>query len=273
MSSATAPKGPLSASTTQQQAVPGVRIDVSNIRGTTRFEDLHEELKSEIQKLDDMILTQISFHQQCQAFMAPHEADLKQIPDDVEFCRRKLIGMENGQDSDVQSIAIAAQLVREDADNAVLSFRAINNLQLPPQYHTTGMWHSSNDTRSKSNEDSQDIIGFFSKTADDLNATLNKYQGHFTEIENHLRGVEAASAQQINALVARKHGSSRAHSNPVEDLTAVLTDFESSLFSVADRVGGARASLREAQTDGFGEPQRNGNGYSASVNGARRGIY
>lgn len=272
-SMSSAQKGPLSASTSQQQTVPGVRIDVSNIRGTTRFEDLHEDLKNEIQKLDNMILTQITFHQQCQAFMGPHEEKLQQIPNDVEFCRRKLIGMENGQDSDVQSIATAAQLVRQDADHAALSFRAIDNLKLPPQYRSTGMWHQSNDTRDKSNENTQDIISFFSKTADDLGATLNKYQGHITEIENHLRGVEAASAQQMNALVARKHGSSRAHSNPVEDLTAVLTDFESSLFSVADRVGGARASLREAQTDGFGEPQRNGNGYSASVNGQRRGIY
>lgn len=203
--------------------------------------------------------------------MGPHEEQLKQIPNDVEFCRRKLIGMEAGQDSDVQSIAVAAQLVRQDADNAALSFRVIDNLKLPPQYHNTGMWHPSSESRGKSNEDAQDIVGLFSKTADELAGTLNKYQGHVAEIEQHLRGVEAASASQINALVARKHGSSRSQSNPIEDLTAVLTDFESSLFGVADRVGGARAALREAQTDGFGEPQRNG--YSASVNGQRRGIY
>lgn len=258
---------------TQQQTVPGVRIDLSNVRGTTRFEDLHDDLKNEIQKIDNMILTQISFHEQCQAFMNPHEAQLNQIPHDVEFCRRKLIGMENGQDSDVQSIAIAAQQVRQDADHASLSFRAIDNLKLPAQYHNSGMWQS-NESRDKNNEEPQDIVGFFSMTADDLNNTLSKYQRHINEIEQHLKGVEVASAQQINALVARKHGSSRAQTNPVEDLTAVLRDFEGSLFGVADRVGGARVALREAQSEAFGELQGSGrsDGYRASVNG-RRGIY
>jgi nucleoporin p58/p45 len=235
---------------------------------------LHEDLQKQITQLDTLIQNQISFHDQCAAFMPSHEAQLTQIPHDVEFCRRKLIGMENGQDSDVQSIAQAAQLVRQDADHAALSFKAIDKLKLPPQYHNNGMWQAPNETSSKGRDEAQDIVGFFSKTSDELAATLEKYQGHISEIESHLRGVEAASAQQINALVARKYGSSKAQSNPVEDLAAVLRDFEQSLLGVAGKVGGAREVLQDAQLDGFGD-LRNGRNES-SGNGAsisRRGIY
>lgn len=42
-----------------QQTVPGVRIDLTNLRGTTRFNDLHEDLQKEISKLDDIIQGQI----------------------------------------------------------------------------------------------------------------------------------------------------------------------------------------------------------------------
>ena len=260
----------------QQQTVPGVRIDMSNIRGTTRFTDLHEDIQKEINNLDTFIQAQINMSNQCRAIMPNHESQLLQVPHDYEFCRRKKIGVDNSQDSDIQSIAQAGQLVKVDAEAATLSFRAIDNLKLPPQYHNSGMWSnpSPKDGSSKTDADAQDVVGFFSKTADDLKVTLDKYQSHITEIEQHLRGVEGASAQQINALVARKHGSSRTQVDPVEDLAAVLREFEQSLLGVAGRVGGAREAVQSAQLDGFmpapnGRASVNGN----SVNGNRRGIY
>ena len=253
----------------QQQTVPGVRIDMSNIRGTTRFNDLHEDLQKQISNIDAVIQAQIQLKNDCEAIMPSHEAQLKQVPNDVEFCRRKLIGVENGQDSDVQSIAAASQLAKMDAESAKLSFKAVDNLRLPPQYHTSGIW-SANDSRSQSNGDGEreDIVGFFSKTADELAATLARYQSHITEIEQHLRGVEAASAQQINALVAKRNGGSRAYSDPVEDLTAVLRDFEQSLLGVAGKVGGAREAIQTLQLDGFSAPANR-----RPVNGKRSGVY
>lgn len=261
--------------TQPQQVVPGVRIDLSNVRGTTRFSDLHEDIQKEITNLDSFIQRQIDLSNQCGAIMPNHESQLRQIPHDYEFCRRKKIGVDNSQDSDIQQIAQAGQLVKLDAQAATLSFRAIDNLKLPPQYHQSGIWsnQSGNDGSSKTDGDAQDIVGYFSKTADDLKATLEKYQGHISEIEQHLRGVEGASAQQINALVARKHGSSRTQVDPVEDLAAVLREFEQSLLGVAGRVGGAREAVQSAQLDGFtsaSNGRASTNGYSTN---GRRGIY
>ena len=206
--------------------------------------------------------------------MPNHESQLLQIPNDYEFCRRKKIGVDNSQDSDIQLIAQASQLVKVDAEAASLSFRAIDNLKLPPQYHNSGIWNnqSSNDGSSKSDGEAQDIVGYFSKTADELKATLDKYQGHVTEIEQHLRGVEGASAQQINALVARKHGSSRTQVDPIEDLAAVLREFEQSLLGVAGRVGGAREAVQGAQLDGFMSAP-NGRASTKGHGNGRRGIY
>ena len=256
----------------QQQTVPGVRIDMSNIRGTTRFNDLHEDLQKQITQIDTVIQQQIQLKNECDAIMPNHDSQLHQIPNDVEFCRRKLIGVENGQDSDIQAIDVASQLVKTDAENAKLSFKAIDNLKLPMQFHNPGIWSTkstSNDSQSNNDGDAEDIVGFFSKTADDLKATLEKYQSYVTEIEQHLRGVEAASAQQVNALVSKRSGGSRSQANPADDLAIVLREFETSVLNVAGRVGGAREALQGAQLDGFGAPTNT----RAPVNGRRNGVY
>jgi nucleoporin p58/p45 len=70
----------------QQQTVPGVRIDVTNIRGTTRFNDLHEDLQKQISFLDDFIQAQIQLKNDCDAIMPSHDSQLAQVPNDVEFC-------------------------------------------------------------------------------------------------------------------------------------------------------------------------------------------
>jgi nucleoporin p58/p45 len=254
----------------QQQTVPGVRIDMANIRGTTRFNDLHDDLQKEISNMNEVILQQIGLKNDCDAIMPKHGEQLAQIPNDVEFCRRKLIGVENASDSDAHSISVVQKFNKIDIDHAKLSFKAIDVLKLPMQYHTSGIWSSaSNDNRSPANTngDAQDIVGFFSSTADELASTLENYQKHILEIEQHLRGVEASSAQQINALVAKRNGNSSGQEDPIEQLTGALRDFESSLLGVAGKVGGAREGVQALQLGGF--PASN----PGSRNGNRSGVY
>ncbi|RAL61100.1 hypothetical protein DID88_010440 [Monilinia fructigena] len=96
------------------------------------------------------------------------------------------------------------QLVKKDADNATLSFRAIDNQKLPTPYQTPGIWatkSTANPNSSDDDTDAQDLISFFSSTADELDATLKKYQSNFTEIEAHLRSLEQSTAQQTQALL------------------------------------------------------------------------
>lgn len=263
----------LGQSTNQQaQSVPGVRIDASQIRGTTRFNDLHDELQKQITLFDNVIQGQIRLKADCDAIMPAHANQLAQVPHDVEFCRRKHIGVENAQDSDAQAISIVGKLIKVDAEHAKLSFKAIDNLKLPPQYHNQGVWAqnpSANSNGGPENEDSdaQDIVGFFVKTADELAHTLNTCQKHLVEIEQHLRSVEANSAQQINALVAKRNGTSTGQEDPRDELFGVLRDFEDGLLIVAGKIGGSREGVRTLQLGQFHS------GPNGRANGPRSGLY
>jgi nucleoporin p58/p45 len=255
----------------QQQTVPGVRIDLSNVRGTTRFNDLLEDLQRDISKYDDVIQAQIRLKNECDAIMNSHGSQLSQVPNDVEFCRRKLIGVENAADSDVQAISLAQKLVKTDAEHAKLSFKAIDNLKLPPQYHNSNVWSSqSNVSGSQNNGDAeaQDIVGFFSATADEIASTLSSYQKHMIEIEQHLRNVEASSVAQQSEVLARKNGATLGQDDPMEQLTGALMEFESGLLGVASRVGGAREGLQSLQLGQFTSQPSAPSGYRS-----RNGVY
>lgn len=260
----------LGQSNQQQQTVPGIRIDTQNIRGTSRYNDLHEELQNDILKLDKVIHDQMALKNQIDAMIPAHHSQLEQVPADVDFCNRKLLGAKAAADSDVQVIALARKQVEVDAENFRLSMKAIDNLRLPSQYHTTpGMWnqkYGSNDNRAQQAE-TEEIVGFFSKTGDELAGTLSTYQKTLTDIEQHLRGVEANSALQINALVAQRNGNTGGEENPFVILTGVLQDFEQSLLGVAGQVGAAREGVQRLQLGHFSSAP------PKQKQGSRGGVY
>jgi nucleoporin p58/p45 len=254
-----------------QQSVPGVRIDLSNLRGITRFNDLHEDLQKEISRMEDIIQGQIKLKNDCEAIMPAHDHQLAQIPNDVGFCNRKLVGVESAALSDVKAISFVRDFIKTDAEHAKLSFRAIDNLKLPPQYHNTGMWATkAQENRSQANgeDEAEDLVALFSTTADELATTLTKYQNNITEIERHLRGVEASSAQQINSFVAKRSGSSGGREDPVSELAAALREFEHSILGVAGKVGNVREGVQTLQLGGF-----TGSTNGKNQNGKRSGVY
>ncbi|KAH8596129.1 nucleoporin FG repeat region-domain-containing protein [Bisporella sp. PMI_857] len=263
-----------------QQTVPGVKISTENLRGTTRFEDLHENLQQNIEYMDNVIQGFISKKLEIDAILPAHDDNCSRIPPDVEFCRRKQIGVEASLTADVDAIAHVKNLNDIDIENSKLSFKAIDRLKLPPQYHTPGVWHKSttspNQNRGSTNTSStaseaRDIVSFFSSTADELSGTLAKYQSNIKEIELHLRNVEASSAQQINALIAKRNGNSEgrdAGDAAIRELAGALTEFEQGILHVAGKVGGAREGMQTLQLGAFTGPS-----HGRSVNGQRRGIY
>jgi nucleoporin p58/p45 len=256
-----------------QQTVPGVRIDTASIRGTTRFNDLHEDLQKQIINMDEVIQAQIRLKNDCDAIMPSHEAQLLGIPHDVDFIRRKLIGVDNALTQDAEAINAAQELIKIDAEHAKLSFKAIDNLKLPPQYHNPGIWSAkstSNDSRSQINGEgeAQDLIGFFSTTADEQAKALEKYQKHMTDIEQHLRSVEASSAQQINSLITKRNGGFGGQDDPVQELAAILRELEQSILGVAGKVGSAREAMQTLQLGTFTGPAD-----EKKTNGKRNGVY
>lgn len=263
---------------TQQTTVPGVKIDVSQMRGTTRFNDLHEELQRKIEQVDSFIQQQINYAGQCSALLPTHEQDLSYIPNDVDFVAHKLDTTELTIGNDSVAIAKVKDLVREDTDDAQLSFKAIDNLKLPQHFHysglrSTGLAYSTRSAVDSATMDaaddvptSADLISYFKKRADALAKTAAEYDRSVHEIEIHLRTVEASAIAQTEAIMARsalsnssssrnggatagryegRNGISAGHDDELRNLAAVLADFERGILSVASKVGAVREGVVE----------------------------
>lgn len=243
----------------QQQTVPGVKIDVSNVRGTTRFNDLHEELQKQIEQIDAFIQQQISFKEQCDALMPAHGQNLLSIPADIDFIKSKLDTVELALDNDSSAINTMKGVVQKDAENARVSFRTVENLKLPQQFHYTGMWQGASSAVSRHAESSNvpdgvaaggrpaSLVSFFSESADEMSKTLGAYRQNISEIEAHLHTVETSTILQTQqAMFQRgKDGGRRSRDDRMRELIAVLKQFEAGIVAVAGRVGGARDGVQE----------------------------
>ncbi len=245
-----------------QPTVPGVRIDLTNLKGTTRFNDLQEHLQKAIEQADTFIAEQVRRKEEVDSFMSGHREMLESIPDDVTFVTRKYDGARNALEAAAQSIEAARVLVNQDADNARLSFRAIDNLKLPQQYHTSGFWSPRQQASGNANAetDGQDLVGFFSKTADEMGDQMKKYERNLTEIELHMHGVSDSLVEQLQRMMATKNGASSGTDAKIQELVAVLRDFEQGILKVAGDVGSAREGMTRLQLGDFMTHDRDTNG-------------
>lgn len=249
----------------QQQTVPGVKIDVSNVRGTTRFNDLHEELQKQIEQIDAFIQQQISFKEQCDALMPAHDQNLSSVPADVEFIKNELENLELTLDNDSRDINALKGVVQKDAENARVSFRAIDNLKLPQQFHYAGMWQNASAVSRVPELPSLDgtgqpanLVSFFSDSASEMSKTLEGYKQNITEIESHLRTLESSTVTQTQQTMFQrgKDGGARSYEDQMRELIAVLREFEAGILSVASRVGGVREQVHDLAVAGQSQSSR-----------------
>ncbi|KAB8342937.1 hypothetical protein FH972_022533 [Carpinus fangiana] len=237
----------------QQQTVPGVRIDASNIRSTTRFNDLHEDLQSQIEKIDAFIQQQIHYKDQCDAMMPSHEENLKSIPADVSLVNGLVDTSELGILNDSTAIKQAKDLVLKDADAARISFRAIETLKLPSQLRNPNTWYSNTprrelkDTANADEAKPQDIVDYFSAEASKMAETLGAYEKYIGEIEGHLQNVENSTIQAGRRMqfTQGKNGGTRSAEDQIRELAAVLKEFEGGIYGVAGKVGDARDDVQK----------------------------
>ena len=240
-----------------QQTIPGVRISLSELRPTTRFNDLHDDVQKIIEDVDKFILNQIQLSEQCEGAMPKVESASAYIPNDVEFCARKLDTMQQALENDAGAIEASRELVRRDAADARLSFRTIQNLRMPQQFQHASIWNQSQSPQSvgsvlqDGNIDeagSSDLVSYFSSQADEMTRTLDNFKSHITEVETYLRGVEANTVQQMQRVQFTKNrdGGQRSADDQVRELAAVLREFEGGILGVAGKVGGVREKMQEA---------------------------
>ena len=240
----------------QQQTVPGVKLSINELRGTTRFNDLHEELQKVIENVDNFILGQIKMREDCLQIGPQIDLEVSQLAPDVEYCTKSLETVQNALENDAESIAFAKNLVKADAADAKLSFRAIQNLKQPAQFHQTDLWTTSTSSHSQGPSfpdqiaeegASRTIVEYFSKQADEMTRTLDTYKRNITEVETYLNGVESNTMQQMQQMMfsRARDGGEKSAEDQVRELAAVLRDFEAGILGVAAKVGSAREQVQE----------------------------
>lgn len=245
-----------------QQTIPGVKIDVNHIRGTTRFNDLHEELQRGVEYMDGFIQQQINFKEQCDAIMPVHEQNLSCILSDVAFIEGNVDTVELALDNDGTTINQMKGVIKNDAQNANVSFRAIETLKLPQQFHYNGMWHGAASSvtppqaalGNDSADGSMDLVSYFGNCASEMSKTLAGFNQNIAEIEAQLRTLEASTMVQGQQLMFKGdgHGASRSKDDQVRELVAVLREFEMGILSVAGKVGGVREEVTTLVMEGQG---------------------
>ncbi|CAI7570258.1 unnamed protein product [Penicillium bialowiezense] len=256
---------PLQQSMTANTVIPGVKVDVSNLLPTTKYESCADEIRSQIEAIDNHILNQMKMCHEVGDLLPTIEKQGASIPNDVEFVQGKLETMQHALENDASDIDGLRNLVTRDAAEAEVAFRAIDTLKLPLQYQSNGGgWWSGPDQNipERSMRSSRkntlalpdgvegdasatsvngvpvNLIDYFSHRSKEMKGVLGKYTGNLKEIEDHLHGVEATLNRQISDFVSSKSrdGAGAAPKSSVNELAAVLADVEAGIMGVATRL-------------------------------------
>ena len=254
----------------QQQSVPGVRVDLSGLRLTTRFNDLYEDVQKVVEGVDNFVLSQIAHQETCEQVMPRIESIFSYIPNDVEFCSQKLDALQQSLESDADHIESSKNLVKKDAADARLSFKSIQNLRVPQQFQHASLWNVPAAPQSVNlnlpdgdveEGASVNLVSYFSKQADEMSKTLESYKRSVEEVEAYLRGMEANTNQQVQRVqfTRGRDGGERSADDQVRELAAVLREFENGILGVADKLGGAREQVQAVMLgEGIGRSSRHG---------------
>jgi nucleoporin p58/p45 len=222
-----------------------VQMTLESMRGTTRFNDLHPELQTLIQQFDEGIQRKISYCNQIRETLPSSEKDIATIAPDVAYIETYLSTVEAGIDNDSTNIAHLKDVVKKDAADATLSFRAIENQRLPAQFHyrnSANLTASSAKAPATSALDDDDptkpvdLMNYFNRRTDDLGRTLTVYQRQIRDIEAHLRTMEAGTVEKAQQLT----GSRSAPRDQRRELVEALKAIEGAILDSAKKVGQVR---------------------------------
>lgn len=258
--------------------VPGVKVDLSNLLPTTKYESCADEIRSEIEKFDTFILNQIKMCNEVANLLPNIENEAALVPHDVDFVQGKLDTMQHALENDAADIEQLRKLVARDAAEAQVAFRAIDTLQLPMQYQSAaggGWWSIQNQslsdrqslrstrkntlalpdgvesdpsTSATVNGVPVNLVDYFSQRSDEMGTVLDRYKDNLKEIEDHLHGVEVSLNRQIGEFVSSRNRDGTGAATPnaaLHDLAAVLGDVETGILGVANRLGNVTEQAQE----------------------------
>lgn len=247
--------------------VGAAKIDLDNLRPTTRFEDCVDQVKQEMETIDKMIQEQEKFAKEIEAFLPKHGEDVASIAPDVLFITDKAEDVEQALANDAQGVDAQRKNVEKDRKDVERCQRIVTNLSLPQGYQYSGMGASSygsmygqqrpqppasstRDNREESGSYDTDLIGnYFVPLAAELQKTMDAYANNLSEIESHMRVIESSAVVQAQQLAQRKAGVGGGQQNggdaTVRELADILRGFEESILGVASVVGECRDGVNE----------------------------
>lgn len=235
----------------QPTATPATKLDWSNVRNTTRFNDLTDEAKQDIEKIDKMISDQEDLCKQIEAFLPNHQNQLGTLGPDVQMITEKLEEVDRSLAVDAQGVQQDKIITEKDEIDIARCIRIIDNLRMPAQYVYHPAANSGRQPQPPAWDESYDVdlVGnYFQPLTQDMARLLATYSSNLAEIESHMGTIEQSAvtqAQQLGAQRSGLGGQRDVGADSVRQLADTLRGFEASILTAAGKVGGCRESVNE----------------------------
>lgn len=243
----------------QTSSTPATKLNWENVRSTTRFEDLVDTAKEQLEMVDKMVQQQETFCKQIEAFLPVHNSNLSSLAPDIELIKDKVETAEQALVTDAQGVQASKLLAEADHENVLRCERIGENLRLPSQYHYApasnkygGRKTGAADGVLNGDYDTDLVGNYFVPMAAEMQKLLDTYQSNLNEIESHLQTIEGSAIAQARSLSQQRTGSDDS-SDAHQQLRNTLRDMEDTIFTTAAKVGTCREgvtglSLRKAKS-------------------------
>ena len=245
----------------QPTAKPATKLDWSNVRNTTRFNDLTDEAKRDIEQIDALIAKQEEYCKKIEAFLPNHQDSLQTLGPDVRIITEKLEEVDRSLAVDAQGVQQDKNITEKDEIDIDRCIRIVDNLRMPAQYIYHPAANSGRQPQAPAWDETYDVdlVGnFFQPLTQDMARLLEIYSGNLTEIENHMGTIEqsaVAQAHQLNAQRSGLGGQRDVSADSVRQLADTLRGFEASILAAAGRVGECREGVNELVLGKLGASQ------------------
>jgi nucleoporin p58/p45 len=236
----------------QQTVIPTSKITTfDNIKSTTRFFELHEDIQRQLEQADQYIQTQTGYFGQIAAVMPGHSEHVNSVAPDVDLIQNQLDTVQLALEQDASDIGAIAWVVGKDVEDAEREYAAIQQLNLPQQYqyqYSGAIWPPQDSTGGNSSASPStsfaqtDLLPYFEKRTDELAQRSGRYSKQIFEIEGHLRTVESNAVERTERLLRIRSGQDGSKERWAE-LVAAVRGFEEAVFRVAEQVGEARQGV------------------------------
>ena len=263
----------------------GTKIDAEHLRSTTKFDQLNDQLQTEIAALDGFILQQIQICNEVSDVMPSIAASGSNLPNDVAYVSQKLEEIEIGLENDAEEIVgLRDGVVRKDIAETKVCFRSVDRLKMPAQYQNqyqapssapgagitggiyggsglSGWWNhpqtlqrSIRGTNGGSRnltlpgEEDPDEVGGPANMIDLIERRAGEMRNILntnTELLKEIEDFVESVEMKILQKERELRDGSRESEDPIAMLRFVFGAVEKSMYDVADKVGATRDGVQE----------------------------